>query len=208
MSEHCFHDGWRLRCIHCKAFVSERNIEAHLAVCLVATAEARFWTFCERTGGCWEWQGTLNTRGYGWFLCMGAHRFSWELQHGPIPAGMTVHHLCFNKACVNPAHMQLLTRSDHGRVQNPLPTHCRRGHERTPENTYFYSERRRLCKTCSREAAIRREVRLGLIRRRRDPAEAAFAAALAVSSTDTDGTSEVLGSDASVARGADAETPQ
>lgn len=66
---------------------------------------------------CIEWAAGCTTAGYGEFWRDGkvvyAHRAAWEARHGPIPAGMTVHHLCENRRCVNTEHMELLRRDDH-----------------------------------------------------------------------------------------------
>lgn len=67
-------------------------------------------------GHCWEWQGHRNRGGYGVFgensktLHM-AHRYAWELVHGPVPEGLEMDHLCRNKACVRVEHLEAVTRS-------------------------------------------------------------------------------------------------
>lgn len=111
--------------------------------------------------GCWQWQGTLSAEGYGrshgkfgdkvetW-----AHRCAYAAAHGPIPAGMTVDHLCFNPGCVNPEHLRLLTNSENAANQLAAYwTHCKRGHEFTPENTVVMTNGngRRQCRTCKTE---------------------------------------------------------
>ena len=84
------------------------------------TVRARFWAKAQPADtGCWEWSGALNSKGYGLFMLEGsaklAHRVAWEACEGPIPAEMTIDHLCFNRVCVNPAHMEVVSRSENAR---------------------------------------------------------------------------------------------
>lgn len=62
---------------------------------------------------CWAWTGCLNSRGYGCVAVRGksqlAHRVSYELLAGPIPTGLHIDHLCLNKRCINPAHLEPVT---------------------------------------------------------------------------------------------------
>lgn len=66
--------------------------------------------------GCWEWLGG-KTWGYGtWTVGMqrlGVHRITYALLVGPIPDGLDIHHSCHNRGCVNPSHLELLTKSQH-----------------------------------------------------------------------------------------------
>lgn len=68
---------------------------------------------------CWEWQSTRNNSGYGKFWLNGrtrlAHRVSYELHKGEIPAGLAVRHTCDNPPCVNPAHLLVGTGKDNAR---------------------------------------------------------------------------------------------
>lgn len=85
----------------------------------------------EETTGCWLWVGTLTWGGYGQIARHGrnvtAHRAMWEYHHGEtIPKGMTIDHLCLNRRCVNPEHVEVVTYS-----QNNL----RRFQQRTPLTT-------------------------------------------------------------------------
>jgi hypothetical protein len=72
-----------------------------------------------RSDECWEWQSVRNRRGYGKFWLNGrtdlAHRVSYELHNGPIPAGDLVRHTCDNPPCVNPAHLLVGSRKDNAR---------------------------------------------------------------------------------------------
>lgn len=82
------------------------------------THEQRFWVKVNKTASCWIWTAckAQSGRGYGSINISGrmipAHRFSWEMQNGPIPAGAEIDHVCFNMACVNPAHLRVVTREE------------------------------------------------------------------------------------------------
>ena len=86
-------------------------------------------------------------------------RVVWERTFGPIPEGLFVCHRCDNPRCINPGHLFLGTPKDNmrdkvlkGRHASQLKTHCPRGHEFTPENTYWYSSRQgRKCRACDLE---------------------------------------------------------
>lgn len=81
------------------------------------TDEERFWSKVDKTGDCWVWTGAL-TRGYGVFRIRPgnsvAHRVSYQWENGPIPDGYEVDHMCFNRACVRPSHLRLLTHVENG----------------------------------------------------------------------------------------------
>lgn len=84
---------------------------------------------------CYEWTGSLNKHGYGRFWLgrvnhyVYAHRFSYELFHGRIPAGLEIDHLCRNHACVNPNHLEAVTHLVNMlRGSNAIKTCCPNGH--------------------------------------------------------------------------------
>lgn len=97
---------------------------------------------------CVEWTGTIDKDGYGRRGRHLAHRLVWTQERGPIPQGLVIDHLCFNRACVNVDHLRLVTPVENMRRQRAaLATHCRRGHEYTPENLSKNAGRRK-CKKC------------------------------------------------------------
>lgn len=130
------------------------------------TPEQRFWAKVHKTDLCWIWIGTI-ARGYGQFWdgqrVVGAHRFAYELLVDSIPGGLQLDHLCRNRRCVNPAHLEPVTRRENilrgagVTARNAAKTHCVNGHELTPANTYIRPGARpgRECLTCNR--AIWRE---------------------------------------------------
>lgn len=120
----------------------------------------RFWPKVLKSNGCWEWIAGKDSKGYGcfWLDCwmQPAHRVSYLLAHGSIPEGMDIDHLCMNRACVNPAHLEAVTHYVNiRRSPNTIPsrnaakTHCPHGHEYTEANTQIENGRRR-CATCRR----------------------------------------------------------
>ena len=125
-----------------------------------------FFRRVEKTDQCWLWLAGKNKDGYGKVKIHGrslqAHRVSWEIHHGPIPAGLNVLHRCDNPACVNPAHLFVGTALDNNRDRDAKGrngcskrTHCPRGHEYTHENTTVWNGTRK-CRACKREYDARR----------------------------------------------------
>ena len=105
---------------------------------------------------CWLWTGSLRPNGYGQFRLSTekngyAHRAAYELYVGAIPEGMTIDHLCFNPACVNPKHLELVSLGENLRRRRYSDS-CKHGHEYTPENTRLDKRGNRICKTCQRLA--------------------------------------------------------
>lgn len=114
--------------------------------------------------GCWEWQGYRTPNGYGKLTEGMAHRTAWKLFRPaqPLAEGFDLHHLCRVRHCVNPDHLQLLTSSEHrGLRRTAEATHCKHGHEWTPENTYWFPgpKRVRACRQCQKAANLRHQRR-------------------------------------------------
>lgn len=107
-----------------------------------------------RKSGCLDWTGPQR-RGYGQWSGLhptlrnpNAHRVVYELVMGPVPSTLELHHKCRNKLCVNPAHLELKTKSQHASDHGLEKTHCKNGHEWTPENTRIRKEGYRVCRQC------------------------------------------------------------
>lgn len=111
--------------------------------------------------GCWRWQLCLNSAGYAkatinqksWLV----HRFSFVSTHGPVPEGLVLDHLCRVRDCVNPDHLEPVTRGENVlrgdtiASRNASKTHCIRGHLLPPD---------RICRACGRARQYPKKPRL------------------------------------------------
>jgi HNH endonuclease len=123
-----------------------------------STDLARFLAKVEiTTEGCWQWNAATNNQGYGHFrykssTCQ-AHRISYTFFVGQIPDGAVIDHLCRNRSCVNPSHLEPVTqrvnvlRGVGEAAIHAAKTHCKNGHPFSEENTRHYGTWR-VCLAC------------------------------------------------------------
>lgn len=126
----------------------------------------RFWTKVDKTDNCWNWVGQIHHTGYGVIYLSRAeckdpnrrlrlvHRVAYELLEGPIPEGLTLDHLCRNRRCVNPKHLEPVTVVENvmrGFSPNAIRarrTHCCKGHPLTGYNLIIKPFGYRNCRIC------------------------------------------------------------
>lgn len=113
----------------------------------------------EPNSGCWLWLRSRNNKGYGKLCGFGngrsvlAHRYSYELHKGPIPAGLVIDHKCRTPACVNPDHLEAVTQSINmqrgARAIRVKTGRCVRGHVLGNRDAYGHW----YCPGCHQEKA-------------------------------------------------------
>jgi HNH endonuclease len=109
---------------------------------------------------CWMWIGAMDAHdGYAriWVSSLRraaqAHRVSYEVHVGPIPGGLELDHLCRNRSCVNPGHLEPVTgKVNAERGERANRSHCPHGHAYDEANTYRRPNGGRGCRACRREA--------------------------------------------------------
>lgn len=124
-------------------------------------AEQKFWMRVDRRGPdeCWPWLGGKCKSGYGmmrksYFGIVVAHRIAYTLCVGPVADDLELDHLCRNRGCVNPAHLEPVPpkvnnhRGVGAAARNAKKTHCPKGHPLSGENLMVLKQGFRRCKTC------------------------------------------------------------
>lgn len=121
----------------------------------------RFWPKVDAKGDCWEWCASVRRDGYGAFwdgrTMRPAHRVAYEMLVGPVPSHLQIDHLCKNRRCVNPDHLEPVTaelnriRGEYGKAAQAAQrnkTHCAQGHPYSGANLYVDPQGNRQCRTC------------------------------------------------------------
>lgn len=118
----------------------------------------RIGRYIQKTDSCWNWTGQILPGGYGKttvnYKTVLAHRFVYESSKGKIPDGLCLDHLCRNRSCVNPDHLEPVSHKENTArgagpaSENAKKTSCKRGHALSGDNLYITPDNRRQCKAC------------------------------------------------------------
>lgn len=129
---------------------------------------SRFFAKIQRApGGCHIWIAATNSSGYGVFVVNGrqvyAHRVAWALGNdATLSTALSIDHLCRNRRCVNPLHLDAVTmrvNTERQPARTRTRTLCPQGHPYSGENLYVFPDGRRACRICTREAQVRHQAK-------------------------------------------------
>lgn len=108
----------------------------------------------EPNTGCWLWLAACDQDGYAILGKTYAHIVSYEIEFGPVPEGLQLDHLCRQRCCVNPRHLEPVTISENVRRGKRAIKMCPKGHPYSEENTYITPLGHRQCRICKRIAFL------------------------------------------------------
>lgn len=127
------------------------------------TLDDRFFAKVHITDQCWHWRGSQNGRGYGQIAVDGrpykVHRLIYEKTVAALSPDLEIDHLCRNKLCVRPSHLEAVSKREHRLresvfvIANGVKTHCPSGHAYDVANTRITSQGTRICRACHRATA-------------------------------------------------------
>lgn len=156
------------RCGRCRAWLSAERFAAYGRPNLALRVDAnvrfdRSYTVDAATG-CWVWSLSLDTSGYGRLRIDGrqlsSHRFAYQRFVGPISDGMQLDHLCRNRACCNPAHLEQVTLHENIRRGGPATkVDCANGHPLSGDNLVIRTSGKRACRICSNRSKLEYKIR-------------------------------------------------
>ena len=163
----------KIKCKCGKEFSNKKSFSNHTRRCLGSVekkytslthplTQKRFWKYVAKTSTCWVWTGSIKKDGYGELSggmgrkMISPHRYSYELLIGNIPQGKQIDHLCRNRCCVNPKHLEVVSQKENI-LRGIVPTAinakkkmCVNGHPFDSINTRITKSGNRLCVKCSR----------------------------------------------------------
>jgi hypothetical protein len=159
--------------MHYKRWSAYGNPEfTHMPDRLMGTPEERFWPKVDAEGDCWVWTKYRDKDGYGTFTAAGpgkstrVHKFAWQTLVGEVPDGYELDHLCRNRPCCNPDHLEVVTHAENMRRTDATAqklkykasqrTHCKRNHPYSGRNLVMDGGQRR-CRTCRNDAQRERK---------------------------------------------------